>query len=168
MYPCPMKPMSGLRSAIIRALLPFFPERARLQDILFFATALDMEDGRNIYNHIPSKTGGGVPPSLFSARGVPEIVRPPASVSVEVAVLLPSCQLAERVPSVPVLRSIVIAVGTEIPEHQPPHVETAGVASIVVVALPCPHSRRSSSPSADSASRESTRSPRAPVASARC
>src|SRR3990167_4982976 len=101
---------------------------------------------------IPSRgsgIGGHTPPSLFSARGVLEIVRPEASVAVEAAVFMPNCQLSSAAPSSLGLRSIVIAVGTEIPEHQPEHADWAGVASIVVVALPLPHRSRSSSPLSD-------------------
>ena|SRR3989344_4205190 len=121
-----------------------------------------------MFNHIQLRRIGGSPPSLFSARGVPEIVRPPKSVAVDAAVLMPNCQLSAAAPSPLGLRSIVIAMKTAVPEHQPPHVETAGVASIVVVALPLPHRSRSSSPSADSTSRERARFPAALVASSRC
>src|SRR3989338_2658147 len=97
-----------------------------------------------MFNHIqPRRGGGGSPPSLFSARGVPEIVRPPESVAVEAAVFMPNCQLPAAAPSPLGLRSIVIAIGTAVPEHQPSHVDWAGVTSIVVVALPLPPSRRS-------------------------
>src|SRR3989344_5973286 len=84
---------------------------------------------------------GGSPPSLFPARGVPEIVLPAESVSAEARVLIPLCQLSASEPSTPAgVRSIVIGVLSN-PEHQPAHAETAGVRSRVVVAFPYPQPR---------------------------
>src|SRR3989338_10863691 len=88
-----------------------------------------------MFNHIQPRRIGGSPPSLFSARGVPEIVRPEASVAVEAAVFVPNCQLSSAAPSPLGLRSIVIAVGAASPEHQPEHADWAGGTAIVVVAL---------------------------------
>src|SRR3989338_1104466 len=80
---------------------------------------------------------GGSPPPLFSARGVPSMACPPASIT-DMSVVVPYCQLPSSVPSAPpVVRSMLI-IGPN-PAHQPSQVETVGVLSMVVVEMPPYH-----------------------------